>query len=174
MVSVDQHTQVALEIASQGAKLSEELILKILKKLTDLLASDKGKEDFVINDKSNEGKQKLKDLINKHQDGVNTLDDNLTKEQVKDYAKELKKSGIDFSVVKNGKDNYSFYFAGKNAAILEKALKNIVDKKNIVNENKKDLSPVFSIKNVKEIDNKIKEQDKEQGKDKKRDQSLSR
>lgn len=174
MVSVDQHTQVAIEIVSQGAKLSEELILKVLQSLTDLIASDKGKKDYVIDSNNNEGKQKIKDLINKHQDGVITLDDNLTKEQVKDYTKEFKKTGIDFSVVKNGKDNYSFYFAGKNAAIIEKALKNIVDKKSLINENKKELSPIFSIKKVKEMDSEIKEKEKEQGQEKKRNQTLDR
>lgn len=183
MVSVDEHTQVAMEVVSQGVKLSEALILKVLESLNEKLANkDNEKQNFIIKDNNKDGKQKIKDLINKHKDGVNSLDDNLTKEQVKDYAKELKKTGIDFSVVKNGKDNYSFYFAGKDAAILEKGLKNIVEKKNLENEKKKSLSndkqqkspSIFSIKGVKEIDKKVKENEKDQSKEKKRDQSLSR
>lgn len=182
MVSVDEHTRVAIEVVSQGTKLSGELLLKLLKKLNEMLANDKEKENYVLKDNTKEGKQKINDLIKKHKDGVNSLDDNLTKEQVKDYAKELKKVGIDFSVVKNGKDNYSFYFAGKDAAILEKGLKNIVERKSLENEKSKGLtneketkSPsVFSIQGIKAIDKKIKEQQQDQKKDKKRDQSLSR
>ena len=36
---------------------------------------------------------------------------------------------FDFSVVKNGKDNYSFYFASKDSEIMEKGIKNVVENK---------------------------------------------
>ncbi|PFA83795.1 DUF3801 domain-containing protein, partial [Bacillus thuringiensis] len=87
MVSVDEHTQVAMEIVSQGTKLSGELLLKVLKALNDLLSSDDKQKDFIIKDNSKEGKQKINDLINKHKDGVVALDENITKQQLKDYQK---------------------------------------------------------------------------------------
>lgn len=62
--------------------------------------------------------------------GVIALDKNLTKEQLKDYQKELKKLGVDFSVVRNGKEDYSFFFSAAQASVIEKALKNIVERKN--------------------------------------------
>lgn len=150
MVSVDEHTQVAMEIVSQGTKLSEELILKILQSLSDLLSGDnKENQNFVIKNNTKEGKQKISDLVDKHKDGVVALDENITKQQLNDYQKEFKKLGVDFSVVKNGKDNYSFFFASEQANIIEKALKNIVESKNNVLENEqvKNLqSDVISLK----------------------------
>ncbi|EAF3657835.1 DUF3801 domain-containing protein, partial [Listeria monocytogenes] len=61
--------------------------------------------------------------------------ENLTKEQLKDYQREFKKLGVDFSVTKNGKDSYSFFFAGQQANIIEKALKNVSELKSAVLEN---------------------------------------
>ncbi|PRT15259.1 hypothetical protein [Bacillus wiedmannii] len=58
MVSVDEHTQVAMEIVSQGTKLSGELLLKVLKALNDFLSSDDKQKDFILKDNSKEGKQK--------------------------------------------------------------------------------------------------------------------
>ncbi|EAD7020763.1 DUF3801 domain-containing protein, partial [Listeria monocytogenes] len=66
---------------------------------------------------------------------VYALDENLTKEQLKDYQREFKKLGVDFSVTKNGKDSYSFFFAGQQANIIEKALKNVSELKSAVLEN---------------------------------------
>lgn len=137
MVSVDEHTQVAMEIVSQGTKLSGELLLKVLKALNDLLSSDDKQKDFILKDNSKEGKQKINDLINKHKNGVVALDENITKQQLKDYQKEFKKLGVDFSVVKNQKDDYSFFFAGQQTNVIEKALKNVIEKKSVPKKMKK-------------------------------------
>lgn len=182
MVSVDEHTKVGVEIVSQGVKLSEELILMLLKKINSLFADKEKQNDFVIKDNTKEGEQKIQSLIRKHKDGVNSLDDNLTKEQVNDYKTEFKKLGIDFSVVKNEKDNYSFFFAGKDTNLLEKGLKNIVEKKSLENVKKKELSnskekdlkSVFSLKSVKEIDSEIKGKESSKDQVKKISQNLSR
>ncbi|WP_433775475.1 DUF3801 domain-containing protein [Bacillus wiedmannii] len=48
------------------------------------------------------------------------LDKNLTKEKLKDYQKELKKLGVDFSVVRNGNEDYSFFFSAAQASVIEK------------------------------------------------------
>ena len=153
MVSVDEHTNNVIEIAGQGAKLTEELILKMLKALVKLFEEDKGNKDFVIKDNTIEGKQKIKDLVRKHKDGVMSLDDNITKDQVKDYQNEFKKMGVDFSIVKNEKDSYSFFFASRDVNVIEKTLKNIVEKKSLEferrNENKLGEKP--EIQNVVEL-----------------------
>ncbi|HDR7737538.1 MULTISPECIES: DUF3801 domain-containing protein [Bacillus] len=178
MVSVDEHTQVAMEIVSQGTKLSGELLLKVLKALNDLLSSDDKQKDFIIKDNSKEGKQKINDLINKHKDGVVALDENITKQQLKDYQKEFKKLGVDFSVVKNGKDDYSFFFAGQQTNVIEKALKNVIEKKERAKENEKEKPKQkkvdFSMNGVAKLDKKIKEEQKEVSKDKQKTQSISR
>ena len=156
MVSVDEHTNNVIEIAGQGAKLTEELILKILRSLNELFEKDTGNKDFVIKDDTKEGKQKIKDLLRKHKDGVMAFDDNITKEQVQDYQKEFKKMGVDFSIVKNDADSYSFFFASRDANIIEKALKNIIEKKNKNLENEKEIIPedkeVIHDDNVKKLE----------------------
>ncbi|MGE7954753.1 DUF3801 domain-containing protein [Lysinibacillus xylanilyticus] len=206
MVSVDEHTQVGIEIMSQGVKLSEQLLLKVLESLIERLGKNKEEQNFVIENNTKEGKQKITDLMNKHKDGVVALDDNITKQQLNDYQKEFKKMGVDFSVVKNEKDNYSFFFAGQQSNIIEKALKNVVERKSNVLENKqvsndqsdlkapkgknanevskenKELSQaekqksssIYSINGVKEIDAKIKSEQKDQSKVKTRKPSLDR
>lgn len=135
LVSVDEHTQNAIEIISEGAKLTEQTLLFVLKSLVNLLEDSNNKEQVFINDNTKEGKQKIKDLVKKHEDNVYALDQNLTKEQLKDYEKEFKKLGVDFSVTKNDDDSYSFFFAGQQANIIEKALKNISELKSAVLEN---------------------------------------
>lgn len=127
MASVDEHTQNAIEIVSEGAKLTSELLLYILKSLSNMLEKGEEKKKIIINDKTKEGKQKIEKLLKKHKNGVESLDANLTKEQLKDYQKEFKKLGVDFSVVKNSKDNYSFFFAAEQASVIEKALKNVIE-----------------------------------------------
>lgn len=161
MVSVDEHTQVAMEIVSEGTKLSEELILKVLQSLTNLFSKDKDQQNFAIKDNSIEGKQKIKDLVQKHKDGVMPLDDNVSKEQLNDYQKEFKKMGVDFSIVKNDKDSYSFFFASKDANIIEKSLKNIIEKKSksLENENENSSNNISS-REQKEISTAPKEEKK--------------
>ncbi|MGQ7114422.1 DUF3801 domain-containing protein [Escherichia sp. TWPC-MK] len=51
------------------------------------------------------------------------LDENLTKQQLNGYQKELEKLSVDFSVVRNGKEDYSFFFSATQANVIEKAYK---------------------------------------------------
>lgn len=60
MTSVEEHTRMAIEIVSRGTKLSREFLLKLLKKLNEMLANDKEKENYVLKDNTKEGKQKIK------------------------------------------------------------------------------------------------------------------
>lgn len=132
MVSVDENARVGMEIVAQSLNLSEQVLLRVLEAITNLLENnDKAPKDFILDEKTKDGKQKISELIKKHnkEGGVIALDENLTKQQLRDYEKELKKLGVDFSVVRNGKEDYSFFFSAAQANIIEKALKNVVEKK---------------------------------------------
>ncbi|MGR5965441.1 DUF3801 domain-containing protein [Bacillus cereus] len=109
--------------------------------------------------------------------GIVALDENLTKQQLNDYQKELKKLGVDFSVVRNGKEDYSFFFSAAQANVIEKAFKNIVERKSAVLEKeemktaekelqevRQDLTPLQSEK-VKEIYDEITTVEKEEPKE---------
>lgn len=132
-MNIDRGTNEAIELISQGSRLTASLLAFIFRKASEGLEDKRN----VIDGSTKEGKQKINDLLEKHKDGIETLDENLTKEQVKEYKKELKKLGVDFSVVKNGKDNYSFFFAGSQSNVIEKALQNIIEKEEIVQSNEK-------------------------------------
>ncbi|MED3275668.1 DUF3801 domain-containing protein [Bacillus thuringiensis serovar silo] len=150
MVSVDEHTQVAIEVVAQSLKISEQTLLRLLEALSKLLESkEQEPKDFIFDDKTKIGKQKISDLLKKHEKtgGIVALDENLTKQQLNDYQKELKKLGVDFSVVRNGKEDYSFFFSAAQANVIEKALKNIVERK----------SAVLEKEEVKTAENELKE-----------------
>ncbi|WP_235676456.1 DUF3801 domain-containing protein [Bacillus mycoides] len=137
MVSVDEHTQVAMEVIAQSLKISEQTLLRLLEALSKLLeGKEQQPKDFIFDDKTKAEKQKISDFMKKHEKtgGIVALDENLTKQQLNDYQKELKKLGVDFSVVRNGKEDYSFFFSAAQANVIEKALKNIVERKSAVLE----------------------------------------
>ncbi|MHB0802081.1 DUF3801 domain-containing protein [Bacillus thuringiensis] len=114
MTTVDENTKVAIEIIGETTKLTQQTLLFILKALMELLENkEHAPKNFILAENDKVGKQKINELIHKHQNngGVVSLDENLTKQQVHDYQKELKKLGVDFSIVKNSKDDYSFFFS---------------------------------------------------------------
>ncbi|PGC41191.1 hypothetical protein [Bacillus pseudomycoides] len=153
MVSVDEHTQVAMEVVAQSLKISEQTLLRLLEALSKLLEDkEQQPKDFIFDDKTKVGKQKISDLINKHEKngGVIALDENLTKQQLNDYQKELKKLGVDFSVVRNGKEDYSFFFSAAQANVIEKALKNIVERKSAVLEKEEVKTAEKDLKEVRQ------------------------
>ncbi|PGA76442.1 hypothetical protein [Bacillus pseudomycoides] len=153
MVSVDEHTQVAMEVVAQSLKISEQTLLRLLEALSKLLeGKEQQPKDFIFDDKTKVGKQKISDLINKHEKngGVIALDENLTKQQLNDYQKELKKLGVDFSVVRNGKEDYSFFFSAAQANVIEKALKNIVERKSAVLEKEEVKTAEKDLKEVRQ------------------------
>ncbi|MEN8648645.1 hypothetical protein ABFE25_29270 [Bacillus toyonensis] len=153
MVAVDEHTQVALEVVAQSLKISEQTLLRLLEALSKLLeGKEQQPKDFVFDDKTKVGKQKISDLMKKHEKngGIVALDENLTKQQLNDYQKELKKLGVDFSVVRNGKEDYSFFFSAAQANVIEKALKNIVERKSAVLEKEEVKTAEKELKEVRQ------------------------
>ncbi|WP_144489334.1 DUF3801 domain-containing protein [Bacillus thuringiensis] len=153
MVSVDEHTQVAMEVVAQSLKISEQTLLRLLEALSKLLeGKEQQPKDFIFDDKTKIGKQKISDLMKKHEKtgGIVALDENLTKQQLNDYQKELKKLGVDFSVVRNGKEDYSFFFSAAQANVIEKALKNIVERKIAVLEKEEVKTAEKTLKEVRQ------------------------
>ncbi|MEB9334510.1 hypothetical protein [Bacillus thuringiensis] len=66
MVSVDAHTQVAIEVVAQSLKISEQTLLRLLEALSKLLESkEQEPKDFIFDDKTKIGKQKISDLMKK-------------------------------------------------------------------------------------------------------------
>ncbi|HEQ3527737.1 TPA: DUF3801 domain-containing protein [Bacillus cereus] len=153
MVSVDEHTQVAMEVIAQSLKISEQTLLRLLEALSKLLeGKEQQPKDFIFDDKTKVGKQKISDLMKKHEKtgGIVALDENLTKQQLNDYQKELKKLGVDFSVVRNGKEDYSFFFSAAQANVIEKALKNIVERKSAVLEKEEVKTAEKALKDIRQ------------------------
>ncbi|AHA75421.1 MULTISPECIES: hypothetical protein [Bacillus] len=66
MVSVDEHTQIAIEVVAQSLKISEQTLLRLLEALSKLLESkEQEPKDFIFDDKTKIGKQKISDLMKK-------------------------------------------------------------------------------------------------------------
>ncbi|MGR5881002.1 hypothetical protein ACT7C1_11585 [Bacillus paranthracis] len=94
MVTVDENTRIAMEIVAQSFKLSEQTLLFVLQSLTKLLENNENQpQDYILDNNTKVGKQKISDLIKKHAQsgGVIALDENLTKQQLQDYQKRAKK-----------------------------------------------------------------------------------
>ena len=81
------------------------------------------------------GKQTLKEL-QKHNDGLSSVE--LKDPNLRQLYRAMKKDGIDFAAVKDGKGKYTLFFKGKNADEMTHAFKrytaktvNIAEKKSI-------------------------------------------
>ncbi|HFU4502135.1 TPA: DUF3801 domain-containing protein [Streptococcus suis] len=141
-ISVDDHVVNLVEISSNALRVSEMLLLKMLQALLQKLENKDRLDDVVISKMTKDGKQKIKDLKEKHRGDIESLDDNIPKDKIKFYENEFKKFGVDFSVAKNENDSYSIVFASKDIALVEKALKNITEseiEKQKQHETQKDL-----------------------------------
>lgn len=99
--------------------MTEQTLLFILKSIIKFLEDGNKNKDIVISDNTKDGKQKIQDLIKKHKSNVYALDENLTKEKLNVYQHELKNMVMYFPITKNGKNSYSFFFAGELKLILK-------------------------------------------------------
>lgn len=171
MVNVDEDARYGLEVTIKSSKLTKDFLLNSLEKIKDVIKSKQGSkssEKIYLSSKDKKGKLKLKELTEKYKNNLSALPDNINKEQLKDYTKEFKKMGVDFSVKRVSKDSYSFFFSSANSELIEKGIKNVLEKKT----NKKD--KFFSMENVKNLDKKIHEMYKGISKDKHKSQSMER
>ncbi|MDE8277655.1 DUF3801 domain-containing protein [Erysipelothrix rhusiopathiae] len=130
MPNIDESAQAGLNAVLTGVKTSADLLTLIFQKLSEKMEESKRSgKPFVEQPSTTNGKQNLKSLIAKHQQGVVPLQDNLSREELKSFQKEFKDMGVDFSVRKIGKDSYSVFFAGKDSETIEKAISNAIEKR---------------------------------------------
>ncbi|WP_229193843.1 MULTISPECIES: hypothetical protein [Bacillus cereus group] len=67
MVTIDDNTRIAIEVIAQTFKLSEQALLHVLKSLTKLLENnEQPPEDYILDENTKIGKQKISELIKKH------------------------------------------------------------------------------------------------------------
>lgn len=198
MNSVDENVEVGLELVATTFKLTGKSLIGIM----DLFLQNKDKEknNPYQDMKTRKGQQKIKDLFEKNDNtNVESLGNNISKDEYKFISKELKGMGVDFAVRKIGKDEYSMFFAGKDSGAIEKGIDNAVKKYSKRQENKNNKSkdkdnkqdkskdnkqkiksedkktkPNFSVKQIKEKDKELKDnyKSKEKTKNKKQEKSL--
>lgn len=197
MASIDENVEVGLELTTSTLRLTGRAIVAIM----DLFLEKDDRKDYYQDLNNKQGKQKLKDLFTKYENtGIQSLGENLSDEEKKFFEKELKSMGVDFSIRKVGKDNYSLFFAGKDIEAIEKGMENAIqkyaqrektienlkDKLNFKKVNKdeavgkkdnkkaeKDQKPKFSVKELQERHiKKQKENSKEKVRNKTQNRSL--
>ena len=81
-----------MEVVAQTFKLSEQALLRILESLTKLLENkEQDSKNYILDENTKIDKQKISELMKKHEkdSGVITLDENLTRQQLRDYQKEF-------------------------------------------------------------------------------------
>ena len=125
MASIDENAQVGIELATSTLRLSGRAIIAIM----DMFLEKDDRKEYYQDLNNKQGKQKIKDLFTKYENtGVQSLGDNLSSEERKFFEKELKAMGVDFSIRKVGKDEYSLFFAGKDIEAIEKGMENAISK----------------------------------------------
>lgn len=179
VVSIDDNVQVGLELSTSALRLSGRALIAIMDMFLDQDNRNNHYRD--LKPETKQGKQAVKELFAKYENTeVQALDGNLSKEEIKSIKKELKSMGVDFSIKKIEKDNYSLFFAGKDIEAIEKGMSNAINKhlnkRNKMEKIKNKVKPQFNIKNMQNehIEKKKKErtQTKEKVKNKKPKRSL--
>lgn len=171
VVNVDEDARYGLEVTVKSSKITKDFLFDSLKKIKNTIKDSrttKKNKNIYISSKDKKGKLKLNELNEKYKNSLSALPDNINKEQLKDYAKEFKKMGVDFSFKKVSKDSYSFFFSSANAELIEKGIKNVLEKKTNQKDN------FFSMDNIKNLNKKILEKYKGISKDKHKSQSMER
>lgn len=144
MNTIDENVQVGVELTVTSLQLTAKALIAIM----DLFLNKNDKKNLYQNLDTKQGKQKLKDLFKKNEN-IEPLEKNLSKKEITEIQKELKSMGIDFSVKKIDKDDYSLFFAGKDRESIEKGMENSINKyakreqridkiKNVFKENNKE------------------------------------
>ena len=125
MASIDENVEVGIELTTSTLRLTGRSIIAIM----DLFLKKDDRKDYYQDLNNKQGKQKLKDLFTKYENtGVQSLGENISDDEKKFFEKELKSMGVDFSIRKVGKDNYSLFFAGKDIEAIEKGMENAIQK----------------------------------------------
>lgn len=160
-VSIDDNVQVGLELSTSALRLSGRALIAIMDMFLD---QDKRNNHYRdLKPETKQGKQAVKELFAKYENTeVQALDGNLSKEEIKSIKKELNSMGVDFSIKKIEKDNYSLFFAGKDIEAIEKGMSNAIikhlNKRNQMKNIKNILFDVAEKRNVVELDNNIEDE----------------
>jgi len=120
-------TQRECNLAVRVGSLAANEIKKALEKLIAELESQKKSKSQGLSKQPElkKGKQTLEQL-QKHNEGLSTIE--LKDPNLRKLYKSMKKDGVDFSAVKDGKGKYTLFFKGKDADTVTHALKNYTQK----------------------------------------------
>lgn len=167
MPTIDDSVEVALSTSITVAKLSAQLVLASMEKFLAMVKNNPKSRDTSFQDgKTPQGKMNIKKLFEKHnKDEILTLKDNISKAEYSAIKKEFNKMGVDFSMRKVAKDEYSIFYAGKDVASIEKGMDNAIKKYSRKQEKKQHRF------NMKNLCKQQKEKDKAERKEKKQQQS---
>jgi len=114
----EETSEKSITISMTMSKVTAKNILKMMGKILKRMMS-KSKNDGLKH-----GKITLKQL-QKHNDGLSSIE--LKTPDLKTLYKVMKKNGIDFSAVKDGKGMYSLFFKGKDIDTVKHAFKKYID-----------------------------------------------
>ena len=124
----EELTQKECNLAARVGSLAYNELKKAIDKLLADLEQRKNAPGITKSDKKPElkhGKQTLKDL-QKHGEGLSTIE--LKDPNLRELYKSMKKDGVDFAPVKDGKGQFTLFFKAKDADTLTHALKNYTQK----------------------------------------------
>jgi len=131
----EELTQKECNLATRVASMAYQEIRKAIDKLLADLSQRKNQTNSIPG-KATEvksGKMTLKEL-QKQGDGLATVE--LKDPHLRTLKSTLKKHGVDFSAVKDGKGKYTLFFKGKDADTVTHALKQYTQKIIKVDKNK--------------------------------------
>jgi hypothetical protein len=120
----EEAAQTVLTITSKTAMMTTEMILELLKALTNRLKSSNINKSNSQNVDIKSGKQSIKQLSKQNV----TLDSiPVTNIDIKQITSALKRYGVDFSVTKNrSTQDFNLFFKATDTAVISSALEQIV------------------------------------------------
>jgi len=121
----EEITQKEFNLASRVGSMAYQEIKKAIDKLLADLTQRKGNPTPSKAPEVKSGKMTLKEL-QKQGDGLSTVE--LKDPHLRTLNKTLKKNGVDFSAVKDGKGKYTLFFKGKDADTVTRAFKQYTQK----------------------------------------------
>jgi hypothetical protein len=123
----EELTQKECNLAVRVSSTTVSELRKALEKITAKIKQSKsqGQSKQPKDPKLKHGKQTLRQL-QKHNEGLSSVE--LNAPHLRQLQREMKKSNIDFSVVKDGKGKYTLFFKGKNADEMTHAFKRYTNK----------------------------------------------
>jgi len=114
-----------MNVAGQVGQATIDEIKKLIEKLLAKLEEIKNKPPEIKEPELKQGKQTLKQL-QEHSEGLSTVE--LKNPNLRELYHAMKKDGVDFAAVKDGKGKYTLFFKGKDVDTLTHAFKRYTNK----------------------------------------------